>query len=205
MLPCKGLKQPQYITHGSNLNSFCWISTTHVRTVCLFLSAAAAGATLSGGAVPMPGATVTYTFSILNGQKALTANTTTLAITVSPEVTPINVVCRDAANTTVAATGLNFPPTDLAAAATITCTIGVAVTQTHATAGTIPAFTVSAGLTPPDIALTMEPITMPAVPVQIGSTLAVSAAVPRAGTFLQGECSIQRLGRVMCIERVGST
>lgn len=137
----------------------------------------------------MPGATVTYTVDIVNGRKTLTNTTQFTAFTVSSEVTATNVACKDGANNTVALAG-PVSPVDVAANATIiTCTFDVGVSTTHAASGQLPSFTVTAAFTssPADLSLTMEPITVPAVPVQTGSALAVAAAVPRTGTFLQGD------------------
>jgi hypothetical protein len=156
---------------------------------------AVAGATLTGGKLPRPGATVTYTVEIVNGQKTLAANTTQLAVFDVTVVTAVNRECKDAANNTVAVGGAVIQVA-LAAGSKITCTFGVVVTAVHASNGEIPAFTVAAALSAvtTDISLTMESLTVVAVPVSTGSTLAVSAAAPRSGTFLQGEALTYSMG-----------
>jgi hypothetical protein len=134
---------------------------------------------------------------VFNGQKALLANTVKLASFDVTGVDELNLACKDAGGNTVAVAGAtNIQPALDASTGKVTCTFDVEVTDAHAAAGEIPAFTVAAALSAaiPDISLTMETLNIVAVPVSTGSTLAASPAVPRSGTFLQGKalsCCIQ--------------
>jgi hypothetical protein len=127
-----------------------------------------------------------YTVTLTNGLKNAT-NTAQLT-NVLPSIPHTSLACKDAANTSITVEASPLPA-GLAPNASIVCTFAVAVTDTHAQAGQIPAFTVSAVLTtsPADLAFTIEDITVPSVPVSTGATLAVSAGVPQPTTSLSGE------------------
>lgn len=170
----QNMKDVQFLTHIHTHTRVCRELTI------LYCCAAVPGATTQN-LLPRLGATVVYSFVVMNGAKNLTTSSN---FTLSTSPATGNLTCQNDANQTITSGSLLAYP--LAPGANITCYLAVIVSSSHQSAGKITGFPVTASFTGGEGLYVVPLASTVDVPVAAGAAAGVpTASFPLANATLK--------------------